>query len=95
MPQQPLASNEFSPARGRFSPRARLALCAAIVAVVWLAALPRAAQVSSIRAAIERNESNGVDPSAKFYSEIPAMPMISRRVDQIRSQHRAAFWGVE
>lgn len=95
MPLQPSVSDGPGEVRGRFGPRARLAVCAAVAAVIWLAALPRAAQVSSVRAAIERNELNGVDPSAKFYSEIPAMPMISRRVDQIRSQNRAAFWGSE
>jgi len=40
---------------------------------------------------IDRHEADGVDPSAKFYSELPAMPMISRRVDEIRRAQPEAF----
>ena len=79
--------------RGRPAPRVRLALSLAAIAAVWLGILPAVAQVSSVSRMIRRQEAHGVDPSAKFYSELPAMPMITQRVDQIREENAAAFWG--
>jgi hypothetical protein len=38
-----------------------------------------------MRAYIERNESAGIDPAAKFYSEVPAMPGILARVRHARA----------
>jgi hypothetical protein len=62
------------------------------MACCWLIILPHAAQRPIVRRHIERNERLGIDPSAKFYSELPAMPAIADRVDQIRNQHARAFW---
>jgi hypothetical protein len=76
---------------GRLAPGARLAISLALIAAIWLLLLPAIAQVSTVRTMIDRHESHGVDPSAKFYSELPAMPMISQRVDEIRQQHPEAF----
>jgi hypothetical protein len=78
-----------APGAGR--PGSRLAICLAVIAAIWLVILPAIAQVSAVRTMIERHEADGVDPSAKFYSELPAMPMISQRVDQIRQAKPAAF----
>jgi hypothetical protein len=72
-------------------PGARLAVCLAAIAAIWLLILPALAQVSAIRTMIDRHETDGVDPSAKFYSELPAMPMISQRVDEIRRARPEAF----
>ena len=79
--------------RGRPGPRVRLALALVAIAAIWLGILPAVAQVSSVNRMIRRQEAHGVDPSAKFYSELPAMPMITQRVDQIRDENAAAFWG--
>jgi hypothetical protein len=76
---------------GRPASGAQLAICLAAIATIWLVILPAIAQVSAVRTMIDRHESDGVDPSAKFYSELPAMPMISRRVDEIRQAEPAAF----
>lgn len=95
--QQPLSiSNAVSGSApisepGRPAPGVRLAVCLAAIAAIWLVVLPALAQVSAVRAMIDRHEAHGVDPSAKFYSELPAMPMISRRVDEIRRAEPAAF----
>ena len=64
--------------------RMRLAACAAAVGVVWLVVLPWAAQTAAVRERIARDEALGVDPSAKFYTELPAMPGIVARVEAIR-----------
>ncbi|RIK71949.1 MAG: hypothetical protein DCC67_19935 [Planctomycetota bacterium] len=63
------------------SPRlAALAAIIAAAATIWLFILPLAARAPSIERHIRRNESLGVDPSAKFYSELPAMPRLWQRI---------------
>ncbi|BBO36253.1 hypothetical protein [Lacipirellula parvula] len=80
------------PAPGAPAPRAtRLAAYAVALAATWLLILPAAARIPAIRQMIARHEAHGVDPSAKFYSELPAMPMISQRVEAIRQSDPAAF----
>lgn len=96
MQQPPSISNAVSGSApisepGRPAPGVRLAVCLAAIATVWLVVLPALAQVSAVRAMIDRHEAHGVDPSAKFYSELPAMPKISQRVDAIRRGNPAAF----
>jgi hypothetical protein len=66
-------------------------LCLAAIAAIWLLVLPALAEVSAIRTMIDRHEADGVDPSAKFYSEVPAMPMIIRQVEEIRRSQPEAF----
>jgi len=88
MPRQRLLNNS---APGRLAPGARLALCIAAIAVGWLVLLPWAAQTTSVQDMIERNETLGIDPSAKFYSELPAMPAILDRVAEIRRRYGDAF----
>ena len=85
----PSLSNNSEP--GRPAPGVRLAICIAAIAAIWLVVLPALAKVSTIRDMIDRHEADGVDPSAKFYSELPAMPMISQRVDEIRRAQPEAF----
>jgi hypothetical protein len=99
MPQPPSPTNDNAqgepsepgrPGPGAFRPPRRrgaaaLIACTAAAAVVWLALLPQLAELPRVRAMIARNESLGIDPSAKFYSELPAMP---RLVDQVRSARR-------
>ena len=96
MRQPPSISSSLSgiaPIRepGRPAPGVRLAISVALIAAIWLVILPAIAQMSAVRTMIDRHEAHGVDPSAKFYSELPAMPMISRQVDEIRRQQPEAF----
>ena len=63
----------------------RLSACVAVIAGVWLVVLPRVATLPAVRAYIERNEAAGIDPSAKFYSEAPAMPRILEEVRRARA----------
>jgi hypothetical protein len=78
-----------APEAGR--PGSQLAVGLVVIAVVWLIVLPAIAEVSTVREMIDRHEADGIDPSAKFYSELPAMPMISQRIDDIRQRHPKAF----
>ena len=82
-------ASAMTPGAGR--PGSRLAIGLAVIAAIWLLVLPALAKVSTIRMMIDRHEADGVDPSAKFYSELPAMPMISQRVDEIRRAQPEAF----
>ena len=53
---------------------ARLTAWVVVATSFWLVALPRIGELPAVRTTIRRNESLGIDPSAKFYSELPAMP---------------------
>ncbi|HEY5311892.1 MAG TPA: hypothetical protein VIK18_05210 [Pirellulales bacterium] len=83
MPLPPLAT--------RVRPWIRLLAAAAVVAVVWLGILPYIGSLPPIRTYIERNDSRGIDPSAKFYTELPGMPRFAARIDDARRRDAAAF----
>ena len=68
----------------------RLAGCVAAIAAVWLGVLPLVGNQSSIRAYVERNEAMGIDPTAKFYTELPAMPDIFDRVQSAQRRRENA-----
>ncbi len=69
--------------RGRWS----LALATLTAAVVWLTILPLVGQLPVVRDTIRRNERLGVDPAAKFYTELPCMPGVFERVQQSMRRH--------
>ena len=60
----------------------KLAAAIAVAAVVWLAVLPALGRLPAVRQHIARNNSLQIDPSAKFYSELPAMPELLRRIER-------------
>ena len=74
------------------SPRTRLAACLALLAGCWLLALPLAARTPAVRGMVERNQRLGIDPSAKFYSELPGMPRVRQRMEAVRTEGGSAFW---
>ena len=80
-------SNPSEP--GRLAPGARLLACLAAVGAAWLWALPQIAKTPSVRQMIDRNESLGIDPSAKFYSELALM---LRVMERIRNKRSALTW---
>jgi hypothetical protein len=76
----------------------RLAAAIAAIAALWLGVLPLVARQPGIQAYVERNEALGIDPSAKFYTELPLMPEIfdriqslQRRAERNRAENRNAF----
>jgi hypothetical protein len=70
---------------------ANLLASAVIIALVWLCALPLLGSRPAIQHYIERNESLGIDPSAKFYTELPGMADFFDRTDTARRRNAAAF----
>jgi hypothetical protein len=74
------------------SPRTRLAACLAVLTVCWLLVLPLVARTPAVSSMVERNGRLGIDPSAKFYSELPAMPQLRQRMEAVRADGGDAFW---
>lgn len=68
--------------------RCRCALIAVTMAMatVWLVVLPNWGNVPGVREYIEHNEELGIDPAAKYYTELPCMPVAFDRVS--RALHR-------
>ena len=60
----------------------RLALWTVVLAIVWLTVLPFIGRQPNIDAYIQQNERLGIDPSAKFYTEVPAAPDLVERVQR-------------
>ena len=75
----------------RFGRSLALLACVALAALVWLVILPLVAARPAIRRYVERNEALGIDPSAKFYTEMPGMPALFDRTDGSKRRHREAF----
>ncbi|SFH99710.1 hypothetical protein [Planctomicrobium piriforme] len=86
MPQMPSGSN---PVRRIAS----FAAAVAAVATVWLVVLPAAGNRADVRGLIERNERLGIDPSAKFYTELPGMQGFLDNIDSALRRHGESFWG--
>ncbi len=64
-----------------WAPWLRLGVCVGVIGVVWGSVLPRIERVPGIDSYIHRNERLGIDPSAKFYTELPLMPSVLDRVE--------------
>ncbi len=69
--QQPGLNNRVAISRARGWLHLLAAL--AVVVLVWLYLLPTIGRQEEVRRYIDRNERLGIDPSAKFYTELPAM----------------------
>lgn len=67
-------------------------LAGTVVGFVWLLVLPALANQPDMKAYIEDNERYGIDPSVRYYSELPCMREIILRVDQLHRTHGAEFW---
>ena len=62
----------------------RLGILSLITAIVWLTILPRIHAQPAVHDYIEHNERLGIDPAAKFYTELPCMPAVFNRVKRAR-----------
>ena len=51
-----------------------------LIVVIWTIVLPWIGDLQSVRARIEFLESQGVDPSALYYSDLEAMPRLEAAV---------------
>lgn len=71
---------------------AALAVCALVVATIWLVLLPGMTRRPEIQSDLKRLRSQAINPSAMYYTELE---MIGDVIDQNRRfqrQHPEAFW---
>jgi hypothetical protein len=70
----------------------RLAVAVLVLAVVWLGILPAVGNRPEVRRYIDQNRRQGINPSAKFYTELPVMPHIRRRMEETRRRNDVPGW---
>ena len=70
----------------------RLAICCAVILTIWLGVLPLIGRLPGVQEYIAHNNAEGIDPSVRFYSELPAMPAIQERIDSAHRRAGAVFW---
>lgn len=73
-------------------PLCRLAVVWFAVAVAWLVILPTIAARPAVKARLEELDAKGIDPSAMYYSELPAMDDVQVRVARFHREHADALW---
>jgi hypothetical protein len=69
-----------------------LAASVLVVAGIWLLVLPVIGAQPRVQTMIENNERLGIDPSAKFYTELPGMERFLQRIDDTHRQHPNVMW---
>lgn len=70
----------------------RLALAAVAITAVWLFVLPSIGRLASVRHRIDGNHAAGINPTAVFYTDHPAMSDIERRIEAKVDAPSAWFW---
>ena len=70
----------------------RLTACLVTAGAVWAVVLPAVGRQPGIRQYIQQNQELGIDPSAKFYTELPALPAVLDRVEAVQRRHPTDFW---
>lgn len=59
----------------------RLLAAGGVVSFLWLVVLPAIAALPAVEGYVRKNERLGIDPSVKYYSELPAMGAIRDRIE--------------
>jgi hypothetical protein len=70
----------------------RLAASIAAVVVVWCGLLPWVAAWPDVAHRLQELDAQGIDPSAMYYSELPAMDGVMADLDHIHRADPEAFW---
>lgn len=63
-----------------------------VIAATWCALLPAVAGRPAMQMQLQRQESLGIDASAMFYSELPAMEGVNAQMERVRRREPRAFW---
>jgi hypothetical protein len=72
--------------------RLRLAAIWSGIVVVWVVMLPWIAARPRVAARLHELDAEGIDPSAMFYSELPAMEGVLQKLDRSRRNDPHALW---
>ncbi|HEY4310652.1 MAG TPA: hypothetical protein VGN12_14475 [Pirellulales bacterium] len=67
-----------------------LAVAIVAVAVLWLKILPAVGRQPAVQDYVRHNEELGIDPAAKFYTELPCLPAALHRVERSLSRQQAS-----
>ena len=70
----------------------RLAAVWLLVAIAWLGVLPAIATRPLVKARLDELDARGIDPSAMYYSELPAMDEVQVRFARFHREHADALW---
>lgn len=70
----------------------RLAAVCIGAAVAWLGVLPAIAARPAVKARLDELDAKGIDPSAMYYSELPAMDDVQVRFARFHREHADALW---
>jgi hypothetical protein len=69
-----------------------LAVIVLATIATWGVVLPRLERLASVAERIKRNESRGIDPSARYFTDHPASGRHQERIERLVVEHRDAFW---
>ena len=70
----------------------RLTFAVAIIFCVWIYLLPALGELKSVQTRIEKNRAAGINPTAVFYTDHPAMVDIERKIEDRVYSDSGAFW---
>jgi hypothetical protein len=74
------------------SGRLRFACACALVVFVWMFVLPVIGSFPSVRKRIDCNRAAGINPTAVFYTDHPAMADIERAIAARVNAPTGSFW---
>ncbi len=70
----------------------RFACASALVVIVWMCVLPVIGNFPSVRKRIDGNRAAGINPTAVFYTDHPAMADIERAIAARVDAPTGSFW---
>lgn len=62
------------------------------IGVIWCGILPLIAHRPAIKSRLDELEASGIDASAMYYSELPAMENVLRFLQEFRERHPRDLW---
>lgn len=87
-PQSPVESPRAALRRGRIG----LIAVWTVIGVVWCMALPGIAERPAVARRLRELDEQGIDASAMFYSELPAMERVLSDLDRLHRRNPGALW---
>jgi len=63
-----------------------------VIGAIWCGILPLIAHRPAIKSRLDELEAGGIDASAMYYSELPAMDNVLRTLQEFRERHPDDLW---
>ncbi|WP_298867243.1 hypothetical protein [uncultured Gimesia sp.] len=64
----------------------------AVLCIIWLVILPRAAEIPRLQSEIKFLEQRKIDPSAMFYSDLETIEQTVQSIDQFHQENPDDLW---